>query len=251
MLSSYLSQEQVYEIVNENRYPISEPKLRGRCFSGEFKNEKNLPGLSLPGGDLGQLVILFSTAQNYGFEIDMNKAAGELFQLAGGNEHLHTSSAKSELKNCSYFKHLFEDVASYNLGTDFLPNFADLITSVVPFFETPKNRNYLHEHAVLLFESSQGLYPQYTFKTYEGTFDSRILILHKTLVDERHRILSQKLLESKSVTLYDNLEADYLYEVLSETMEMHLYETVRFIDSKLPIYSVKVSEDNDITINQL
>lgn len=251
MLSSYLSREQVYEIANENRYAISEPKLRGRCFSGEFRNEKNLPALSLPGGDLGQLSILFSTAQNYGFEIDMNKAAGELFQLTGGNEHLNTVSAKSELKNCSYFKHFFEDIASYNLEPDFLPNFEDVITSVVPTFERPKNRNYLHEHAVLIFESSEGLYPQYTYETYDGTFDSRILILHKTLVDERHRLLSQKLLDSKSVTLYDNLDADYLYEVLSETLENHLYETIRFIDSKLPIYSVKVSDNNDITINQL
>ncbi len=250
MLSGYLSKDQVYEIVKENQYSICEPKLLGRCFLGEFKNTSDLPALSLPGGDLGELAILLSTAQNYGFEIDLNKAADELFQLTGGNKHLISESAKNELKTCPYFRHIFEDAASYNLDPASLESLLKILKSFVPEFEIPAQRRYIHEHAFLIFESSQGLYPQYSFETMEGSLESRILVLHKTLVDERHKLLAQKLIDNKCVQLYDNLDCDYLYEVLSETTEVHMYETVRFIDPKLPIYSVKINEKQDISIEQ-
>lgn len=251
MVNGYLSKEQVYEIVSENQYSFPEFKFRGRCFSGEFKNSFHLPALALPGGDLGELAILLSTAVSYGFEININKAAEELFQLTGGNEHLSSSIAKSELSSCAYFKHLFSNTASYNLNEESLEIFYKQVKHFLPDFQVPKDRSYTHEHAVLILEASQGLYPQYTLETYEGSFESRILVFHKTLVDLRHKELSRKLVEKKIVTLYDDLDADYLYEVLSETAETHLYETIRFIDPKLPIYSVTIDAEGDISVELL
>ena len=251
MVRGYLSSEQVYEIVSENRYSFPDFKFRGRCFSGEFKNSFHLPALALPGGDLGELAILQATAMTYGFELDLNKAAEELFQLTGGNEHLTTLTAKSELSSCRYFKHLFSDTASYNLDEKSLEVFYAETKKILPDFQIPEERSYTHEHAVLILEASQGLYPQYTFETYEGTFESRILVFHKTLIDLRHKELAGKLLEKRIVKLFDNLDEDYLYEVLSEVTENHLYETIRFIDPKLPIYSVAVNEQEDISIKLL
>ncbi len=251
MLSGYLNKDQVYEMVMENQYSYPEYKYRGRCFSGEFKNSFHLPALSLPGGDLGELAILQSTALTFGFEIDMNKATEVLFQLTCGNEHLTSLSAKDELATCDYFRHLAANIASYNLDKPSLDMLYKLYATLLPDFNIPSDRSHSHEHAVIIFESSQGLYPQYTFESYEGTYESHLLIFHKTLVDLRHRELAKKFVDKKIVELYGGLDVDYLYEVLSDTTEVHLYETVRRIDTKLPIFTVSVDEKQKIIVNQL
>ncbi|CAN5163376.1 hypothetical protein BH09PAT2_BH09PAT2_10740 [soil metagenome] len=251
MIGQYLTNDQVHEIVSENQYSIPEHKYRGRCFSGEFKNSFHLPALALPGGDLGQLAILLSAAVGYGFEIDMNKAAGELFQLTQGNEHLSNSTAKFELNNCAYFQHLVKNASSYNLDPPSLELLQAQIQKIVPGFEAKNKHTHSHEHALLILESSQGLYPQYTFETYQGTTESRVLIFHKTLVDLRHKVLAKMLVEKQIVTLYEDLDEDYLYEVLSETAELHLFETTNFIDPKLPIYTAKIDKEQNISIKLL
>ncbi len=251
MVSRYLNSDQVYTLVSENLYSFPEYKFQGRCFSGEFKNSFHLPALSIPGGDWGELAILLAAADTYGFEIDINKAAQELFQLSGGNKHLLTQDAKNELSTCDHLRHMFENMASYNLKQSSLDLLYGEIRQLIPDFHIPKKRRHVYEHALLIFEASQGLYPQYSFETYDGSFEARVLVFHKTLVDLRHRELSSKLLGKKIVTLYDDLDADYLYQVISEITEIHLYETMHFIDPDIPLFLVKVNADQDITVSLL
>jgi len=71
------------------------------------------------------------------------------------------------------------------------------------------------------------------------------------LIDGRHRALSKNLIKNSNVKLYGDLTDEYLYEVLSEMSDTHLFETIKQIDSFLPIYSVSITDSSTVDIIKL
>ena len=87
------------------------------------------------------------------------------------------------------------------------------------------------ESAIVTIKGNWGIYPRYTFDTSTGNNLTEIFIYHASLANERRKLFAKKLMEQNAVELHTGLDADYLYQAISETGENHLMETAKRLAS--------------------
>jgi len=247
-----LSLEQADELVRENRYKVdTKKKFLSRCIDGRYKNEENLPALAFPGADVGELVLVLATSNNYGFKVNQEKVLKSLVEVIGGKENfrLHTDShadPKVTAGGCGHWKQINLDPKAYSLEIkeiNFIKKNINIGKSVVLEGEHM-------EGAVLMVKGKWGIYPQFYLETDQGKRLVEVFIYHQGLVDERHRELAKILIKNKAVVFKHGEDEEYLYQTLSETSDVHLMETAKRLAKGLPIYQVKFDEKGDFSIAQ-
>jgi hypothetical protein len=188
------------------------------------------------------LALIIACANDFGLEIDYEKVFQSLIKVVGGikNFSYHTDSHHGGLAlGCGHFGQILKDFVAYNLqkkDVEFLEEKLKFLqkNNVLPvILEGDHN-----EGAVLIVKGSFGIYPRFMIETYEGEKEVSVFVYQQTLIDERHRVLAKNLIENKAVKLFNNLDEEYLYEVLSEEGENHLLETINRLASDLPLYEV-------------
>ena len=95
MSSVSIAQEDLEHLLKKNIYQFdSHSRFISRCIDGRYKNDVSLPSLAMPGADVGEMAVLFATANKFGFEIDGEKAWKTLVEVIGGDENIrfHTDS---------------------------------------------------------------------------------------------------------------------------------------------------------------
>lgn len=248
-MSVFLTKEQAEEFVTNNLYESNANPFIARCFSADYSNSPNLPALSLPGGDIGQMAILIAASTTYGFELNTSKAVETLIDLIGGKKNSTFNCLKEHsLELCKYFKYLVEHAQDYGLDEQGKKELFKLSKQLgLPNkFKSAGTKNDIN--ACIVIEAEQGLFPNYTYDSGYGVLNAKILIFHKTFVDRRNKELSKLLLENESVKLFSGLDSNYLYQILSEMTESHLFQTIKHRDLQLPIYHAAVSSENKVTI---
>lgn len=252
-----LSKQNIEDLVYANKYLINPAhNFLSRCIEGGYSNDENIHPLAIAGADVGNLAILYATANMYGFEINENAAYKTFLEVVGGPQnfsfHSHyKATAKLPAVGCAHMDQLRLDPEAYSIDTDQL----DLINSQASAAEKKGAietilKGNKREGAVIQIQGEWGIYPQYHLTTSEGTVPVQVFIIHKTLADKRHRVLAKKLIENKAVTLFDDLDEEYLYEVISSTMEDHIFETIKRIASGLPIFDVIFQNNGAYTIEE-
>ncbi len=249
-MSDYLNSSQVQELVSQNRYQWGGNKYKSRCFSGDYDNSNELPALALPGGDIGELAILFAASRAYSFDLTLDVAVKTLRNIVGrGKSTTFQHSTSHNAEHCRYLHFLSENPEIYGLDKEMISELFRTVeqSEMLPLplsFHTQKKK----ENALIIVEGNEGVFPHYLFDTYNGKSDVYVQVFHKTLSDERRKLFSKKLVSSNAVVLYEGLDDTYLYEVLSEMSDVHLFETVRLIDPQLPIFTVQIPETGSIKV---
>ena len=250
-----LSKKQINDLVYDNKYKIDQSKkFLSHCIDGCYANEETLNPLSIAGADAGQLAILYATANVYAFEIDEKKALDTFLEIIGGpkNFFLHsTVEANSSLPaaGCAHMIHVRSDSKAYSLEKEQL----DILDTQLSSLQKKGAQQSViqadsQEAAVLQVQGEWGVYPQVHISTAQGTMPIQIYVFQKTLTDQRHRELAKKLIENKAVKLFDNLDAEYLYEVMSSVAEDHILETTTRLAKNLPIYEVIFKNDGSFVV---
>ncbi len=246
----YLTSSQIEELISENQYKYTGNKSQSRCFSGHYENNTNLPALALPGGDIGELVVLYAASITYGIDIDLLQSTKILKELVGkGNNDVYQHSMADNAEECRYLHLLSETPEMYSLKSDDISAlYSTIEQSLLSKKKQSKFNEVYKESACVFIEGEVGILPHYIFETFEQRIDARIFIYHKTLVDERRRAYATNLFKNNAVKLYNGLSEEYLYEVLSEIGDAHVIETVNRIDPHVPIYSAVISSSGSIKI---
>ena len=254
-MQKYLDAHHIEELVRRNCYDLDPNSLQeSRCICGIYENSSNLPALAIPGGDLGEIAIALASAYSFGFEISYKGLQDSLKEIIGNKNRIKSIlNYGHDPYLCPYLRALNKYPQQYGFGDEAKEQFNELIRD----FGISKDRLIIepfkskNEQALIILQGSKGIYPRYVFETDYGRWESSVLIYQKTLVNLRHKALSKKLVEKRDVKLFKGLDEEYLYEVISEMTDTHLFETLQHIDSALPIYSVTVPENNDIDIKKL
>jgi hypothetical protein len=238
-----LNSSQIQILVKENRYQVDEKnKFLSRCIDGRYKNNSKLPALALPGGDLGQLALIIACANDFGLEIDYEKVFQSLIKVIGGikNFSYHTDSHHGGLAlGCGHFGQMIKDFVAYNLQKKDIQFLEEKLKFLKKEGVLPTVLEGNHdEGAILIVKGNFGIFPRFIIETDEGKKEVSVFVYQQTLVDKRHRFLVKKLIEDKAVRLFDNLDEEYLYEVLSEEGEIHLLKTLNCLASDLPLFEV-------------
>lgn len=253
-----LTQTQVQTLVSQNKYKVHEAsRFISRCIDGRYPNSPDLPALAFPGGDAGEIALIYATGKTYGFSVDLKKTAAVVEKMVGGVKKLnfHTDSHADTSKvaaGCGHIKQLTTDTEAYHTDAEF-------VSFLLQYLSSAKKKGAqeieLHgdhqEGAILLLQGEYGVQPQLQMETDEGRKTVQVFVFHKMLVDERHKALAKLLIEKKAVDLPPECDEEYLYSILSEMTENHLFETVKRLAKGLPIYSIRFDSEGGFEVREM
>lgn len=262
-----LTKEQIFELVSRNRYRVDEnTKWLSRCIDGRYENKVEsqklkvksyLRALAFPGADVGELALLLATGNTYGFEIDLGKALKALITVIGGKKNfgMHSDDHSDQKKagsGCGHWKQINLNPFAYKIEKEQITAIQRQLDQLKKsgFNEDILEGKHL-EGAVLLISGNWGVLPKYRLQFEGGANEVQVFIFHQTLVDERHRLWAKQMIVEKAVKLYNDCDENYLYQILSETAENHLMETVNRLAKGLPIYEIKFDEDGSFDIKEI
>ncbi len=255
-----LNKKQIEELIWNNRYRVNpKTKFLSRCIDGRYENQikSNLPALAFPGGDVGELALIYATANNFGLGVDREKVVKTIIEVVGGIKNFglhsdHHGDSKITASGCGHWKQINLDPLAYNLKKtqiDFVQK------KLKELKKNGANEIILEgehlEGAVVFIKGNFGIYPRYILELSRGKIETEIFVYHQTLVDERHRALAAALLANRAVKLYPGCDEDYLYQALSEMVENHLMETAKRLAKGLPIYSVKFDNEGSFEMEEM
>lgn len=250
-----LDKQHVYDLVRDNHYRIETKRsFISRCVDGRYAKINNLPPLAFPGADIGELAVIFSAANSYGFEVDQKKALESLISLIGGAEnfqfHTDDHSDKTILAGgCGYVKQFRLDPLAFDLKKDqvsFIDTALKTLTKKGARQTILKGRHI--EEAVVRLQGNYSLYPRFILETDGGRSEIEVFVYHATLANLRHKALAKKLLEHGAVKFFPGCDEEYLYQALSEVTETHLFEILKRLATGLPIYLVRFDEAGGFTV---
>lgn len=245
-----LSEEQVAKLVLANKYPIDDKnKFISRCIDGRYPNEKNLPALAMPGADAGELAVILAMENIYGLQVDKEKAFDSLVEVVGGVKNLrfHTDSRAKKgvvCAGCGHMNQMKSGPRAFNLTEEDVEFILQKASSAKEKDAQEVVLQGEHEEGgVVTVRGPYGLYNQYPNDAGEGAATTQIFVFHDSLVNSRHRVLAEKLIAKKAVKKLAADDQDYLYSVLSETTENHLFEIAKRLAKSLPLYVVNFDLD--------
>lgn len=255
MAKKMLSVDEVKNLVKTNSYDVTEKnKLLTRCIDGRYKNSPDLAPIGFPGGDIGQLAVIITAANNFGFEIDLEKTFQSLIEVIGGKKNfgLHTDlhgDPKKLASGCGHFKLINLNNAAYNLTKEQVDFIYKKIEEVkeAGANEIILEGDHMEAAVLLVYGNGKSVMNQFIVKGASV----EVFVFHQTLSDQRNRLLAKKLLENKAVKLLPEQDEDYLSIALSETTEVHLMETTTKLAKGLPIYKVIFEDDGQTEINEM
>lgn len=254
-----LSKEQIHELVSSNRYPVNpHTKFFSRCIDGRYLNTPNLQPLAIPGADAGELAIILATANAYGFTVYEDKVVEALLATVGGvkNFCFHTDQHADQslpAGGCGHLKQMKLDPPAYQMEPK---QFDFIISKLSALKQKGAQEDILEgehmEGAVIIVSGDYSLYPRFELQTTNGGAPLvEVFVFHQSLVNDRHRILAQNLIDKDAVKLFPGCDAEYLYEVLSDTTDNHLFETAKRLAKDLPLFGVNFQNDGAFKVVEM
>lgn len=235
-----MTKEQLFQLVVENTYEVSpEKQFVLRCVDGNYPNEKDLPAVTFPGGDLGVLAMIYASAQSYGFEIESNRAIDTLLEISGGIENFSCYKSSNAI-----------------ILSEIIPFYSDVElddtyqTSLVQLAEEAQKKSLvLHEkplesaeNALVRIKGAAGLYPQASLETEYGIKQIQVYVQQQTLLDARNKRIAQLLLGNNAITLFEGCDLEYLYEVFGEMSDYCFYYGLQKEIKQIPLYTVNFTD---------
>jgi len=240
-----MSLKEAVDFVSRQKYLVSDP-LVSRCIDGRYDKVEGLPALAIPGADAGQMCIIFSALKNFSF--DHEKIFNTLVEVVGGIENLKFhkddhSGNTDHLAGCGYVGQITKNPEAFGLtpeDIEFTKQKAKLAIENGAS-EVVLSGNHL-EAAILVLFGNYSVYPK------DETNPEDILetfVFHQTLAENRNQIIAQKLIENKVV---ENIKEEELYELLTQSTNLHLSEIAKRLAIGLPTYQVRFDESGNFSI---
>ncbi len=253
-----LNKEQVENLVRENRYKVTdENKFLSRCIDGRYENAKNLPPLAIAGADVGELAVIFAAGNNFGFEIDAEKAFDSLIEVVGGiaNFQLHSdhhADKNTAAGGCGHWKQMNLDPEAYSIKKDQLNFIAKKLEEVKKAGSKEVILEGEHlEGAVLQVKGNWSVMPRFILNEAGRDKLTEVFVYQVNLVNERHRALAGALLKKGAIKFANGESEENLYNALSEIVEAHLFETAKRLAQGLTIFQVEFNHEGDFEIKEL
>lgn len=248
MAQSFFNHNQLSQLIFEHRRKIKSDNLSCSCLDNYLETETKT-SLFIPGGDLGQIAIIFSAANSFGFKIDKEKFLLIYFQFLKGEKNFYLEDY------CHYFHLIKKQPEKFQLKKTDL-EFLETVSNKIK--KNPSLSVFQKENQPngIIIIKGEGTIPSQSFlkiKTIEGekTIEVFLLVFHQTLFEERQKNLSKKLFQEKIVKLYPGLDEEYLKMALIDTGENHFYEYINYYTKNLPLYRVNFHAGLKFEINDL
>jgi hypothetical protein len=236
-----LDPEYARQFVSSNTYDVSpETALRMRCIDGNYANDPQLPAIAFPGGDLGDLAVIYASAQSFGFEADAGRCLEVLLEMIGGSQHFSLYESPNKILT-EYLPFVAQLELDQSWEDSLLSQAQEMGNQGARIHVPPE---YREESALIKVKSEFGLFPQYEVQTDSGQFRTSVYVYHQTLLDRRRKRLSEMLIQTGAVTLFEGCEEEYLFDALSETSDYVFFYALEDELRHIPLYSARISADD-------
>lgn len=258
MQKEILQKDQIHDFIAENTYRVKDKdRFLARDIDGRYKNIDDLSPLAIPGADIGQIAIVVSAGNTFGFEVNIKKVFEGLINIVDGVKNFHIDSdceenSKKNMLSCGHWTQIKLDPTAYHLTLEQVIEIEDLIGEARKKGAQEVILKGEHmEGAVIQARGNYSIKTRYLLETARGTKEVGAFVYHDSLVKERHKKLAQELILNKAVKLYNGLDADYLYDVLTDMTEDHLFETVKRLAGGLPVYNITFKDDETFDVEEM
>ncbi len=248
-----MNKEQLEEFIKANKFPISELNSIARCVDGRYEGIAAEPAIAKPGADAGDVMAAFGALNLLNLSLPNDVVLHTVVENAGGltkfcfhtDDHAEHDNAGPGM-GCGHMKKASLEPEAYGLKSEQIKYLIGKLPSLI---EQHCKQEILHgehtESAVVVVDSeTYGLQPLRRF----GTGVESVFVYQKTLhehqLDKLAKSLQSALAETGVVT-----EEASIRTALTEAFTKQLMATISRLASGLPVYSVKIS-DNDIEITE-
>ncbi len=236
----FINSNQLSHLIINHRQKIKSNTYTCSCFDVYLEKTLKTP-LFIPGGDLGQIAILFSAANSFGFEINKEKLLAIYFEFLKGQNNFFLE------RNCYYLNLLKNQPEKFQLEEKDIKFLEEIVNTIN---QKPSQSVFQKDNCpqgVIMIKGYETI-PSRSFlkiKTVEGEkmIEIFLIIFQQTLFEERQKILAKKLFQEKVVKLFPNLNEEYLAMSLIETGEEHFYFYINNYAKNLPLYQVFFKKD--------
>jgi len=258
MQTIYLSPEHISDLVEANKYKIDHSlQFISRCIDDRYHNIDHPASLALPGADPGELALILTTGNAYGFEVNRTKVFEVLVKIVGGikNLQMHTDTQdekKSSFAGCGHMYQLETVPETYGLTQKDI----EFVLSSFKLAKSHHAKEVILEgqhkkNAVVIVKGDYGILPRHYLEVNGQKLLVEVFEYHQTLVDKRHRALAQVLIKSGGMKLIKGQDEESLFEAFGDISENHLMETLRSLAKGMPIYEVKFDEGGEFKVEDL
>lgn len=241
----HLSTQTLTQWIATNKYPVGEDRRNeARCIDGRYPKSTVSPApLTIPGADIGQMAILVSAAQTYGFEVDIDRALAVLGTIGRDLQDAITHLDRTYCAGCGHVQLMKKYPTTYHVDP------AQLEAVLARFTDQPPqahvNTTAHPESAVVVIRGSL------KWSVYSQDQTMCAYVVHKALVDARHVLLSRALIAEGAVSVEAPIimfEPETLYEYLSSVYDEHLMATLAYVAAGLPFYFVTMNDDGSCVV---
>lgn len=243
-----LTTQSISRWVSKNRFevPVDE-RFIARCIDGRYPHANGVAPLAYPGADVGQMLVVMAAAQTYGFGVTAHAVFDVLKKLEGGVGRIHDHT--DELHTASYCAgcgHV-QLVRKYPDLYGLTPASCDEVLDVFSHMVHPDVlQGVHHEQAVIVLSESE------RWSVYSQDDSLSVFIVHKALIDARHRALAKIMVGSGILTVptsQNKMDEETMYEYLSAVFDDHLIATTAHLAHGLPQFIAKFTDGGEVVIS--
>lgn len=243
MKKKTLSLSKIEKLVKKNRYKTNDDnKFKARCIDGRYIGN-NLPPLARPGGDAGSLMEMLAINDTLSLGLKNAEVANRLVAIVGGYErfHFHTDMHHpTKIIGCGHIKEVLQNHTSYGLTIVSVTFLQDFLNTITEKGASITILNGDHTEGALLIVKGED---------WSVEPDNKIFVYHKTLDDQRRKLIAHQMIQYIDPKL--QVEEEYLYDMLSQISDNQRMETVKRLAEGLPIYEVVFEKNGKHEIEKI
>lgn len=244
-----MTPEVLEEFIKHNRIPVNSENLRDRCVDGRysFADINECPVIAKPGATGGDVMAAFAALNILGKQLTNQAVLDSVINAEGGcdkfcfhtDDHAEHDHAGAGM-GCGHMKKAKLEPDSYGVRQEQI----DFLFAKLPeLLKQSARQEVLHgehvESAVVVVESEQfGLRPNW--QTENGL--QEVFVYQKTFHQKQLDELAKRLQEALAAA-GEAVEEQDIRKALDEAFALQLGATVKRLADGLPIYTVRISED--------
>lgn len=245
-----MTDEEVLKFIDTNKFEVTDANTKtSRCIDGRYEDSTAMPALAKPGADAGDLMIAFAALNSLGVDVENQQVLKLALDNIGGPQKFsfHTDTHQETDTpglGCGHLKQSKLDPKSYGLKKDQIEFIFSSLPKLIESGANQANLEGTHQEQMVLIINSEKYSVKPLSKTDGG--DLQAFVYHQTLDSKRQETLASALSKNFSS---EGVSTSEILEAVQNAAQKQLGETAKRLAGSLPVHTISISDEGDISIN--